>query len=100
MKFERASSLLWSLLRVGVESVLMACMGSVSAPSSAMQGSQESKRYQACATSKRETRQMSRKRVASLPFKRVSTGRSLGGRRAMLALVSAVNMDLVEGKCE
>ncbi|CAM9762327.1 unnamed protein product [Ectocarpus fasciculatus] len=99
MKFERAASLLWWLLGVGVESVLMACMGSVSAPPSSMQGSQESKRYQACTTpSKRETRQMFRKRAALLPFKRVSAGRSLGGRRAMLALVSAVHMDLVEGK--
>ncbi|CAN0313885.1 unnamed protein product [Ectocarpus sp. 12 AP-2014] len=102
MIFDSASSLLWRLLGVvGVESVLMACMGSVSSPPSAVQDSQQSELYQACeASSKRETRLVSRKKVALRPFLRASAGRSLGGggRRAMLALVSAVHVDLAEGK--
>ncbi|CBJ28233.1 expressed unknown protein [Ectocarpus siliculosus] len=86
---------MWTLLLVGVASVRMACMGSVSAPPGAIQTSQGSKRHQACKT---ETRQLSRKKAALRPFVRSSAGRSLGGRRAMLALVSAVHVDLVEGK--
>ncbi|CAN0101541.1 unnamed protein product [Ectocarpus sp. 4 AP-2014] len=99
-KFEWASSLLWWLLRVvGVESVLMAFMGCVSFPPSAVHSSQQSESYQACeASSNPETRRMSRKKTALRPFVCSSAGRSLGGRRAMLALVSAVQVDLVEGK--
>ncbi|CAB1100352.1 unnamed protein product [Ectocarpus sp. CCAP 1310/34] len=81
----------------------MACMGSVPFPPSAAHSSQQSESYQACkASSKRETRRMSREKAALRPFVRSSAGRSLGGggRRAMLALVSAVHVDLVEGKCE
>ncbi|CAN0518983.1 unnamed protein product [Ectocarpus sp. 12 AP-2014] len=102
MKFEWASTLLWWLLGVvGVESVVMACMGSVFFPTSAVHSSQQSESYQACeASSKRETRRISREKAALRPFVRSSAGRSLGGggRRAMLALVSAVRVDLVEGK--
>ncbi|CAN0557993.1 unnamed protein product, partial [Ectocarpus sp. 12 AP-2014] len=98
-KFQWASSLLWTLVLVGVASVRMACTGSVSAPPGAIQGSQESKRHQACKTPwKSETRQLSRKKAALCPFVRSSAGGSLGGRRIMLALVSAVHVDLVEGK--
>ncbi|CAM9509534.1 unnamed protein product [Ectocarpus sp. 13 AM-2016] len=101
-KFKWASTLLWWLLGVvGVESVVMACMGSVSFPTSAVHSSQQSESYQACeASSRRETRRISREKAALRPFVRSSGGRSLGGggRRAMLALVSAVRVDLVEGK--
>ncbi|CAM9391293.1 unnamed protein product [Ectocarpus sp. 8 AP-2014] len=99
MKFEWASSLLWWLIGVvGVESVLIVCM---SFPLSAVHSSQQSESYQACeAFSKSETRQMSRKKAALRPLVRSSAGRSLsgGGRRALLALVSAVHVDLVEGR--
>ncbi|CAN0216817.1 unnamed protein product [Ectocarpus sp. 12 AP-2014] len=102
MKFQWASTLLWWLLGVvGVESVLMACMGSVSFPTSTVHSSQKSESNQACeASSKRETRRISRKKAALRPFVRSSASRSLGGggRRAILALVSAVHVDLVEGK--
>ncbi|CAM9226206.1 unnamed protein product [Ectocarpus sp. 8 AP-2014] len=102
LKFEWAPSLLrWLLGVVVVEGVLMACMGSVSSPPSAIQSVQQSECYLACKTSsKRETRHMSRKKAALRPFVRSSAGRSLGGggRRAMLALISAVHVDLVEGQ--
>lgn len=101
MKFEWASSLLRLFLRVGVEGVMIACLVSVPAPPGAIQGSQGSKRYQACKTPlKSETRQMSRKKAALRPFSRLSAGRSLGGRRAMLALISAVDLDVADGKSE
>ncbi|CAM9733197.1 unnamed protein product, partial [Ectocarpus sp. 13 AM-2016] len=80
-----ASSLLWTFVLVGVASVRIACMGSVSAPPGANQGSQESKRHQAFKTPlKSETRQLSRKKAALCPFVRSSAGGSLGGRRIML----------------
>ncbi|CAB1100840.1 unnamed protein product [Ectocarpus sp. CCAP 1310/34] len=75
----------------------MACMGSVSSPPGAIQGSQQSERYQACeASSKREIRHMSRKKAALHTLVRSSAG--LGGRRAMLALISVAHVDVVEGK--
>ncbi|CAN0345495.1 unnamed protein product [Ectocarpus sp. 12 AP-2014] len=100
MKFELAPSLLrWLLGFVWVESVLMACMGSVSSPSSAIQGSRQSERHQACeASSKCEIRHTSRNKAALRALVRSSAGRSLGGRRAMLALISVAHLDVVEGK--
>ncbi|CAN0315512.1 unnamed protein product [Ectocarpus fasciculatus] len=99
MKLELVWGHLWWLLRVVVESVLLACMESVCPPPRAIQGSQQSERYQACQTpSKSEAPHMSRKKAALRPFVRLSAGRSFGGRRAMLALISAVHVDLVEGK--
>ncbi|CAM9341821.1 unnamed protein product [Ectocarpus sp. 12 AP-2014] len=77
----------------------MACMGSVSSPLSAIQGSRQSERHQACeASSKCEIRHMSRNKTALRPLVRSSAGRSLGGRRAMLALISVAHLDVVEGK--
>ncbi|CAM9651636.1 unnamed protein product [Ectocarpus sp. 12 AP-2014] len=100
MKFEWAPSLLrWLPRVVGVESVLMACMGSVSSPPSAIQGSRQPERHQACeASSKREIRHMSRNKAALRPLVRSSAGRSLGGRRVMLALISVAHLNVVEGK--